>query len=80
MSGDAESTEKWIKRRLTGREILGLRLVLQLPARSTAKSRTVAVSDVLKGKWRSVLREEREMMLMSKVQRIKGNKHSHAKI
>ena len=50
MSGDAESTEKWIKQTLTGREMLGVRFELQLPARFTVKSRTVVVSAVLKGK------------------------------
>ena len=38
------------KQRLTSREMLGLRLELQILARSSAHSRTVAVWDVLKGK------------------------------
>ena len=50
MSEDAESTENLIKRTLTGREMLGIMFELQLPARSTVKSRTVVVSAVLKGK------------------------------
>ena len=48
MSGDGESTEKRVKQRLTGQEMLGLRLEWQILARSSAYNRTVAVLDVLK--------------------------------
>ena len=47
MSGDGESTKKRVKQRLTGQEMLGLRLELQILARSRAYNRTVAVLDGL---------------------------------
>ena len=55
MSGDGETTKKRGKQTLTSRGMLGLRLDMQILARSSANSRFVTVWDVLKGKWRSVL-------------------------